>query len=322
MTAALAHGSPAVRVHAKRYTDPAGWRLTYPSGFRLERADSGPGLAEFSEVTIASFTPSRGVQSGKTADGGFIHFVPPTKHFPDDAVALRIWAIEGGPAWIDEGPDSRFPLTLASFTEPDIEMRVPRARDRSIVANGLHYTATVMIGRHASAQMRAALARMISSLRFPSQHPGMKLGQNEFVLQTPDRYPPGSFTLLHLPGEVCDGSADRCQPGVAPFYLVHANWPLARNVWHTLCGFQAGACVPMGSFYLLGWKTEYVLGGYTSKCQMRLDRQRQQFYCANFDARWDRFGRTLRRPRWAHVNDNLAVSTAKISWAGFVLVVV
>jgi len=82
----------------------------------------------------------------------------------------------------------------------------------------------------------------------------------------------------------------------------------------------AAACVPMGSFYAVGWKAEQVLGGYTSRCQMRLDLRRRQFYCANFDARWDRFGRTLRRPRWAQVNDDLAVSTLKVSWDGYVVV--
>ena len=314
----LANGAPQRPSSGGRYVDPAGWSLTYPSGLYLEHADSGPGMAEFHEVTIASFTPRRGIQSGKTSDGGYIHFVAPAKRFPATGVALRIWSVTGPPV-LDDRPDSRFPISLAGFTEPDRELGLPGARDRVIVADGLRYTATLIIGSRAAPALRTVLARVLASLRFAAQHPGRTVGPGEFVLQTPSRYPSGSFTLMHAPGEICDGSVDHCHNGFAPLYLVHADWRLARNVWRGPCDQPANTCVPMGSFYALGWKAQEVQGGYTSKCMMRVDRVRQQFYCANFDARWDRFGRTLRRPRWASVDDDLAVVPAKISWTGFVV---
>jgi hypothetical protein len=199
-------------------------------------------------------------------------------------------------------------------------MGLSGGRDRVVVADGLVYTATVIIGSHAAPTLRTALARVIASLHFAAQHPGTTNSPGrQFVLQTPSRYPPGSFTLVHAPGEICGGSVDQCHPGRAPLYLVHADWRLARNVWRSPCGQPANTCVPMGSFYALGWKGQQVQGGYSSKCSMRVDRVHQQFYCANFDARWDRSGISLRRPHWASVNDDLAVTPAKISWAGYVV---
>jgi hypothetical protein len=327
LTAALSQGSPRApvaqssqaSVHLRRYRDAGGWSLTYPSDFHLERTDSGPGRVEFTEITLANFVPRRGVKTGTTSDGGFISFEPPAKPFPADGVALRIAQIEGGPLIPDTGPDSRFPLTLSTFTGPDRDIGVAGGRSRTIVANGRRYTAIVLVGRHAPARLRAALAGIVASLGFRPQRPGTTVDQDVRVLQTPAHYPPGSFTLIHVPGEVCGSGVNDCHAGIAPMYLVNAAWHLAKNVWRQPCGMPAAACVPMGSFYVLGWKAEQVEGGYTSRCQMRLDRRRRQFYCANFDARWDRFGRTLRRPRWAHVNDDLAVSTAKVSWDGFVV---
>jgi hypothetical protein len=62
-----------------------------------------------------------------------------------------------------------------------------------------------------------------------------------------------------------------------------------------------------------------VLGGYTSRCDMRLDRRLEQFYCANIDARWDRFGRVITRPRSAGVDDPLEFRFAKVAWDGHVV---
>jgi hypothetical protein len=317
--ATFADGAPQRPSSGGRYVDPGGWSLTYPGGLYLEHADSGPGMAEFHEVTIASFPSQRGIESGKTSDGGYIRFVAPARPFPATGVALRIWSVIGPPVG-DDGPDSRFPIELATLTKPDREIGLAGARDRVIVANGLVYTATVIIGPRAAPALRAALAGVLASLRFAAQHPGTTNGPGrQFVLQTPSHYPSGSFTLVHAPGEICGVSVDSCHNGIAPLYLVHADWRLARNVWRSPCGQPANRCVPMGSFYALGWRAQQVQGGYTSRCVMRVDRVHQQFYCANFDARWDLFGRTLHRPRWASVNDDLAVIPTKISWAGFVV---
>ncbi len=315
---AFAQGASYRPSSGGRYVDSAGWSLSYPRGLYLEHADSGPGRAEFHEVTIASFQPRRGIQTGKTRNGGNIRFVAPATRLPANGVVLRIWSVTG-PRSYDEGPDSRFPITRASFTRPDLALGLPHARDRTISADGLTYTAALLIAPHAPPALRAALARVLASLRFSRQHPGRTVGNRQYVLQTPGRYPAGSFTLVHAPGGICNGSPLRCHSGRAPLYLVHANWTLARNIRRSRCEQAANTCVPMGSFYALGWKQEAVPGGYTSQCALLVDLAKRQFYCANLDARWDRFGRTLRRPPGATVDDDLSVIAAKISWAGYVI---
>jgi hypothetical protein len=59
----------AARGVAGRYNDPAGWSIDYPSTMRVERSNSGAGLATFSEVTIANFIQQTAVRSGPTSSG-------------------------------------------------------------------------------------------------------------------------------------------------------------------------------------------------------------------------------------------------------------
>jgi hypothetical protein len=59
-----------------------------------------------------------------------------------------------GPPTLNDGPDSRFPIALASLTQPDREMGLSGARDRVIEADGLVYTATVIIGSRAAPTLR------------------------------------------------------------------------------------------------------------------------------------------------------------------------
>ena len=109
-----------------RYRDSHGWSLYYPGSFWLEHSTSGPGMATFTEVTVANFVQQRAVVTGKTRDGGFIRVGPPLDHagrFPADGVAFRILLVDGGPAPIGTVADSRFPIELAlsrstSFTHP------------------------------------------------------------------------------------------------------------------------------------------------------------------------------------------------------------
>jgi hypothetical protein len=158
---------------------------------------------------------------------------------------------------------------------------------------------------------------VIESLTFPRLRPRTVVG-NEFVLQTPRHYPVGSFTPIHAPGEICAGDVRRCRNGLAPYYLVYARGRLRAPVRVQPCGLPAGSCTPTGSFYAIGWTVESVLGGYT-RCDLRLDRRHKQFYCTNIDARWDRFGRVIRRPRQAHVDDPLQLLFAKVAWDGHVV---
>jgi hypothetical protein len=146
----------------RRYVDPAGWSLRYPSTMYLERSTSGPGLATFTEITVASFAQRRAVQSGRTRDGGYVAVRPPLDpqaRFPLDGVAFRMLRIDGGPAGNLTVADSRFPVQLSTFTPPRrgafalrdyTERGVPSERTRSIDADGEHYQALAFVGPHAS----------------------------------------------------------------------------------------------------------------------------------------------------------------------------
>jgi hypothetical protein len=213
-----------------------------------------------------------------------------------------------------EAPDSRFPLRLTDFTQPAPFLSVRPGTALQITADGESVGGIIWVGRRASPSLRATLARVVASLRFPPEHPGTLIGDGSEVLEAASRYPPGSFTLLPGPGLLCGGSPSTCTRDVVPLFLVHAGWPL-HSPWRFPCRSQA--CVPIGSFYAVEW---WHINGYASRCQLRADARRRAFYCANLHARWDRFGRALSRPRWAPVSRNLTIHPAKVSWDGYVVV--
>jgi hypothetical protein len=310
LAAALAHGSTGARL--LRYTDPTGWSVSYPRTFHIESADTG--RFGFYEVTIANFAPARGVARWTWPGGGRIDLAPPANPLPANGVAFRVWWFNDGPGELVMAPDSRFPLRLSDFTEPAPYASVRPGRALDISANGQHVGGIVWIGRRASPRSRAALAAIIASLRFGAEQPGTLLDGTWRVLGPAGRYPPGSFTLLPGPGLLCGGIPYTCSTDVVPLYLVHATWPL-RSPWRIPC--RSRACVQLGSFYAVSW---WHIDGWVGRCHLRVDRRRQQFYCANFDARWDRFGRPLRRPRWARATHHLDILQAKVSWDGHVVV--
>jgi hypothetical protein len=175
---------------------------------------------------------------------------------------------------------------------PDVEL--PESRfplrlasfgraERMVVADGRDYVAQAWIGAKASAAKRSLLARVVSSLAFPRLRAGATVGYGFSVLEPASRYPVGSFTRVRVRGQ--------------PFYLVHAP----------------------GGFYAVGWKWQSIIGGYKSRCDLRLDRARKQFSCTNIAARWDRVGRVLVKPGGAPHGDPLNVAVAKAAWDGHVL---
>jgi hypothetical protein len=315
-----------------RFVDPAGWSLRYPSTMRLERSSSGPGLATFSEVTVASFEQRRAVHTGRTVDGGFVAVDPPldrTRKFPRDGVAFRMLLIEGGPVGNLTVADSRFPVQFATFSAPQrtafpindyLKRGVPGERTRPIDADGQHYEAMLFIGRDAPPQLRVALARVVGSLSFPQLRPGTTVGE-QTVLEPATHYPVGSVTLIHARGAICNGSVNRCHASSEPFYLIHAPGRLHQPDLIDPCTPTQAACSPPGAFYAIGWTDETILGGYRSGCHLKLDREHDQFYCTNNSARWDRVGRVITRPPVAHFDDPLQFAFAKIAWDSHVVLI-
>lgn len=283
--AASARPAGGVRAGEVRYVDALGWSLSYPSGMDLERSQASLRI-DVHEVTVASFPMRKAVHSGSTGDGGWLRVDPPrNRHgaFPAGGIAFRISRREGGPAPDVELPESRFPLRLATFgRSTGYANENPRPLERAVVADGRNYLAQAWIGPKASAAARSALARIVASLAFPRLHAGQTVGDGFRVFQQTNRYPVGSFTRVRVQRQ--------------PFYLVHAP----------------------GGFYAVGWTWQTLAGGYKSRCKLRLDRARKQFFCTNERARWDRVGRVLVKPAGA-ARDPLNITVAKPAWDGHLL---
>jgi hypothetical protein len=267
-----------------RYSDPLGWSLAYPSGMHLERSKVSARLY-ISEVTLASFTPRRGVESGGNTRGGWIRVNPPRPargHFPAGGVAFRLVYQNGGPGPDIESRESRFPLRLTSFRPAtDYGPARPRPVELPIAADGRTYRAFAWIGLEAPDRLRAELAQIIESVRIPKLHTGSVVGYGFTVLRRAGSYPVGSFTRVRAQGQ--------------PFVLVHAP----------------------GGFYAIGWRWETISGGYKARCNLVLSEF--EFSCTNSRARWDRVGRVLVRPAWEVAKDPLNIAVAKVAWDGHVL---
>lgn len=321
--------TPARAARTARYADSQGWWLRYPRSLSLERSSSGPGPATFTEVTVANFVQRRAVVSGNTHGGFFITVRPPLDpagRFPANGVAFRMLLVQGGPGPVDTVPDSRFPISVATFRRPQqrdfpardyTRLGVPPERSRPIQADGQQYTGELFVGRSATPHERSEIDAVVRSLTFPRLHPGESAG-DEHVLQLARDYPVGSFTLIHAAGEVCNGPVSTCRSGQAPFYLVHAPGRLDQPELIQPCPAVAGGCTAAGAFYAIGWKWQEQEGGYRSSCNLRLDKVHDEFYCTNSTARWDRVGRVIRRPAGARFNDPLQFAFAKVTWDGHV----
>jgi hypothetical protein len=269
-----------------RYVDRFGWSFSFPGGMFLER--SGARLrVEVFEATVASFPMRRAVRTGSTRDGAWLRTYPPRDRqwaFPAGGVAFRIVRAEGGPGPNVELPESRFPLRLSTFSRSSAYAHSsPRPLERTVVADGRNFVAQAWIAADATSSRRAELARIVSSLSFPRLRVGQTVGYGFRVFEAASHYPVGSFVRVRVQGQ--------------PFYLVHA---------------------PAG-FYAVGWSWQSLAGGYKSRCRLRLDRPRKQFFCINMHARWDRVGRVLVRPDGASRGDPLNLTVAKIAWEGHVL---
>jgi hypothetical protein len=287
--AAVAAGvAPRAGAAKARYVDPLGWSIRFPTAMHLERAQS-PRFVRLnvSEVTVASFPLPNPIRSGSTSTSSWMRVDSPhDPHggFPAGGIAFRIVRSEGGPGPNVEQPESRFPLRLSTFGRGSMYPNtMPHAIGRTVVADGRTFIAQAWIGARASAEARARLAQIVSSLSFPRLRVGQTVGYGFRVFPTASHYPVGSFTHVRVQGQ--------------PFYLVHAP----------------------GGFYAVGWTWQSLSGGYKSRCEMRLDRPRKQFFCTNMRARWDRVGRVLVKPESATRGDPLNITVAKVAWDGHVL---
>lgn len=185
-------------------------------------------------------------------------------------------------------------------------------------AGGERYFIQVWLGRDAPARLRTVLVRMIGSIKFDPLRAGTTHGAVA-VVQKASHYPDGSFTLLHIGGQVCAGGVETCQNASEPIYLIHApgHFDLSNLPLDARC-VPASSCLPFGSFYAIGWRDKT---GYPSACDLRLDRRDEQFYCTNTRARWDLGGRPITIPNSGHDYPTaLSFDVAKIAWDGRIII--
>lgn len=259
-----------------RYSDPEiGWTISVPVGFHAASVER----CEFGCVAGSVF-------ANFPFDGDALARL---QRPPDNAIALWIGRSGSGvsrPRW-----DVRLPLKLTDL-RPSIRHN-PRVVElgRPFSANGWALDARALIGRDASEPDRAALERMLASLRFPPLEEGTVAGDGSYVLGRTQRYPVGSVTRHGKRDLPFSRRITRLT-----FYLVHAP----------------------GGFYAIG-HTANLVGGFPA-CPLQFDRARSEFFCS-YGARWDRVGRVLANPDPDRLrDDHLMVFRTQISQDGHVLV--
>jgi hypothetical protein len=151
----------AAAAGAGQYRDPAfGWTAWVGAGMHARpwSAQTNPPNQSYGGSIIANFRAGRTIRTGFT-------------RFPANGAALVVWTTAGGPPPPPgpPPPDSRFPLSLRTF-RPAPALRGPHEpilRTKPFVANGISFVAAVWFGPHATRRSKAAIARTVSSIRFP-----------------------------------------------------------------------------------------------------------------------------------------------------------
>jgi hypothetical protein len=168
-------------------SESAAWSARYPTGFHLEVSDQLYGLTT-TEATVADFRLRPGIVIRHQRGGASWRVFPPldgSGRFPADGIAVRVVIDSDAPS-TPEHRNFRSPIRLSSFTpSDDVPSPLPfngstgetategafRGAPRSI-ARDLHipgeaYLAIAWIGPDAPAQARAAVNRIVASLRLP-----------------------------------------------------------------------------------------------------------------------------------------------------------
>ena len=166
-SAAAATGKAPTR----RYHDPLGWSLTYPTAWHVEHSRSPSSVRiDLQEATVASFplvSPISAQQDGSSAS---MHIDAPRDsvgQFPADGVAFRVSRQQGGPPVWKKPREARFPLHLATFRPQTADaFDTPRPVGRVINVGGDLYLVQAWIGPRASQTAQTKLARIVSSLSF------------------------------------------------------------------------------------------------------------------------------------------------------------
>lgn len=285
--------------NAQHYADAAGrWSISYPLSTYLEHSSTPEpipshaigGIVQplYSEVTVASFRPRKGIESGQSANTAWVHFRPPSNkwgQFPSAGVAFRLSRVSYGRPYDTPSPirETHFPLSLERFAHSGgRQIFAPRPRSFRVYADGESFNAQAWIGRKTSPALTLALERIIRSLRFAH------LWRSEHgVLGLSDRHRLGAVVPM-----------SKVAPGVyINLYVVHAP----------------------GGFYAVRrrWLTDY--HHKRIGCQVTFDRISDGFSCSRLRIRWNRFGEVISRPAGMEHVGEVRFERVTIGWDGHLL---
>jgi hypothetical protein len=155
----------------RRYHDPLGWSLTYPSAWHVEHSRSPSYIRiDVREATVASFPLVSPISAQHSASRASMRIDAPrdtADKFPPDGVAFRVLLQQGGPPVVKKPREARFPLRLATFRrQMDDASDAPQPVERMINVGGQLYLVRAWIGPRASRTAQAKLAHVVSSLAF------------------------------------------------------------------------------------------------------------------------------------------------------------
>jgi hypothetical protein len=155
----------------RRYHDPLGWSLTYPSAWHVEHSRSASYIRiDVREATVASFPLVSPISAQHNASSVSMRIDAPrdtADKFPPDGVAFRVLLQQGGPPVVKKPREARFPLRLATFRRQQAyASETPQPVGRGINVGGQLYLVQAWIGPRASRTAQAKVARVVSSLSF------------------------------------------------------------------------------------------------------------------------------------------------------------
>jgi len=159
------------REPTRRYHDPLGWSLTYPSAWHVERSRSPTYIRiDVREATVATFPLVSPISASHNASSASIRIDAPrdtASKFPARGVAFRVLRAQGGPPVAKMPREARFPLRLATFRRQNgYASETPQPVGRTINVGGQLYLVQAWIGPRALRTTQAKLAAVVSSLSF------------------------------------------------------------------------------------------------------------------------------------------------------------
>jgi hypothetical protein len=167
-----------------------GFHFVYPAGFHAHAVLLDYGMVSFRGAVATNLSTRRPFFEANAHD---------LSKLPAGAVVFLLEHRDGGPGPALEIPEAHFPLRAASLA-PVRGVTLAKSaswRQYGFSANGWNLVADVYVGPRASQSDRAAIWRIVSSLRFRSLSSEQRTGSGFLVLKKKDSYPVASVKRMN-----------------------------------------------------------------------------------------------------------------------------